>query len=377
MQPHTRVRLRGIEVSGEFDGTPLVVCPQGHANAWHYRFCGQCGSPIGAVAYPDDGVVESTSLPRRRGWLIGGVVAAVSVVAAAVTAGVLLVGSSTDEAAVPQTGGFTAGTANPAAAVPTCATAPLVQAESVDMTPDGLTVDAAFMSQCPGGNTETASSARITVADGQRDIAAGLFDFSASPLTMKPGETVRRTLVFPAGMYWRTTEMFSGAPQLVFHSGDDTEVTSASSTVGSQRVVAHTVAEPEHGSIDGVAEAVLRELRDADYAYVSGSLANRWIPQISAKKAGLVVDGRTLTSTDVLRNHLALRDKYSNVRLLSSGQWTTFSSGDFWVTVVGQPKLSPAEANAWCDAQRIRVDDCFAKFVSSLFGVEGTTAYRK
>ena len=34
----------------EFDGTgPMVVCPQGHANVWNYKFCGQCGLPLVAT----------------------------------------------------------------------------------------------------------------------------------------------------------------------------------------------------------------------------------------------------------------------------------------------------------------------------------------
>ncbi|MGP4054926.1 hypothetical protein ACTWP6_08910 [Mycobacterium sp. 4D054] len=364
-------------MSSGYDGAPMVACPHGHLNAGNYKFCGQCGSPIGVVAFPDDDAVAEDERPlRRRSLVIGAAIAAVLLVAVVAAVGFLITRSSTDDETTPQADGFTAGTANPAGMVPACTMAPLVQAESVAMTADGMTVDAAFMSQCAGGNTEASPSARITVADGQRDIAAGVFDFSAAPLTMKPGETARRTLVFPAGTYWRTTAMFTGAPQLVFHPGEQAEARTAASS-GSDRLVAQSAAEPEHGSIDGVAEAVLRELRDADYGYVSGSLANRWVPQISAKKSGLVVDGRTLTSADVLRDHLELRDRYSGVLLVSSAQWTTFSSADFWVTVVGAPKLSPPEANAWCDANGLGADDCFAKFVSSLFGVDGTTVYRK
>jgi hypothetical protein len=83
------------------------------------------------------------------------------------------------------------------------------------------------MSVCPGGNSEASTWALITVADGQREIAAWVFDFSTARLTMKPGETARRTLVFPAGTYWRTTEMFTGAPQLVFHPGEQAEASTA------------------------------------------------------------------------------------------------------------------------------------------------------
>jgi len=110
---------------------------------------------------------------------------------------------------------------------------------------------------------------------------------------------------------------------------------------------------------------------------VRNTMSNRWAPQVSSKRVGLVVEGKTLTSADILRNHLALRQRFSGARLVWSGQWTTFSGPDFWVTVVGPPLPTANDANRWCDSNGFGVDDCFAKFLSTLFGVEGTTVYRK
>lgn len=367
-------------MGSEFDpgdgAAPTVLCPQGHVNGWNHKFCGVCGLPIGAMAWPEEDVSDAFPPSRRRVKIAGVALVAVAVMAIAAAVGVFIAMSpSDDDAAAPQRDGFTTGTRSPASMVPPCALVPVVEAESVDMTPEGLSVDAAFMTGCSGGDSESGTGVRITVADGKRDIAAGLFDFSTAPVVMEPGAVARRTLVFPAGTYWRTTAMFSGAPQLVLHPGEEVEATSAGATSGS--LTAGAPAKPEHGSIDGVAEAVLREIRDADFGYVSDSIANRWVPQISSKKAGLEIDGKTLTSADVLRDHLDLRSRYSGTRLVWSGQWSTFNSPEWWVTVVGPPTLAPGDANQWCDAQGFGVDDCFAKFVSSIFGVEGTTAYRK
>ncbi|KUI27340.1 zinc ribbon domain-containing protein [Mycobacterium sp. GA-2829] len=358
---------------------PTVLCPQGHVNAWDYKFCGQCGSPIGVIAYPETDIdpdSEAAEPSSRRPFVVGTivVVAVVAVVAAAVALWLTAV-SSDDDAAAPRADRPDGGATPITGGAPACIEAPLIEAESVDMTPDGLTISAAFTSLCPGGNTESGSEVRITAAAGQRDIASGLFDFAATPLAMKPGVVARRVLVFPPGAYWRTPDMFSGAPDLVFHGGGESK--GGAKPSDADRLVAIGPAKPEHGSVEGVADAVLEELRDADYGYASASIANRWVPQISSKKAGIVVDGRTLTSADVLRDHLDARRKYSGARLLWSGHWTTFNSPDWWVTVVGPPKLTATEANGWCDSEDFAVDDCFAKFVSSLFGVEGTTEYRK
>lgn len=142
-------------------------------------------------------------------------------------------------------------------------------------------------------------------------------------------------------------------------------------------MVAAGSAKPAYGSIDGVAEAVLKELRDNDYRVVLGGLANRWVPQVSSKRVGLVAEGKTWTNADILRDHLNLRQRFTGARLVWSGQWTTFGSPNFWVTVVGPSFPFPDDANRWCDTNGFGADDCFAKFISTFFGEEGTTVYRK
>lgn len=253
----------------------------------------------------------------------------------------------------------------------------MLEAESLDQTPDGLIVSALFYPGCPGTDIEGSEALRVTVADGQRDIAAGSFDFSAEPMEMHAGAPARRTLVFPQGMYWRTPDMVSGQPQLVAHRPEGRTSIPGAGKPTSDQLVAWGPAEPEHGSVDGVARAVLGELRDSDYPFLRGVASNRWVPQVSSKRAGLVVDGRTLTDADVLRDHLNFRERFNGARLVYSGQWSTFSDDDWWVTVVGPSWFYPDDANRWCDQQDFGVDDCFAKFLSSIFGPERTTVYRK
>ncbi|MDX1874510.1 hypothetical protein SBI67_20515 [Mycolicibacterium sp. 120266] len=356
-----------------------ALCPQGHVNAANYKFCSQCGVPIGVLPFPADDEIPDTaqSWGGRRALLIGGVVLALVVAAAGVAGAVLVVRSGTDKPAAAPDGGFTtSGVAAPAA----CAEPPILAAESMDMTPAGLTVAAAFFPGCAGGEVEAGNAVRVTVADGRRDIAAGEFDFSAAPVVMDGGAPGHQTLVFPSGMYWRTPDMVDAAPTLVAHRAQNRPglATAAVGRQGVAELTATAPASPEHGSVDGVAQAVLNELRDADYPYVRNIIANRWVPQVSSKRAGLEIKGRELTNADVLTDHLAYRQRYGEARLVYSGQWSTFSGPDWWVTVVGPSWYFPADANRWCDSEGFGVDDCFAKFVSSMFGAEeGTTVYRK
>jgi hypothetical protein len=76
-----------------------------------------------------------------------------------------------------------------------------------------------------------------------------------------------------------------------------------------------------------------------------------------------------------LREHLQLRQRYPNVRLLWSGDWSTFSAPDFWITVAGVTFPNSAGALAWCTSQGFDHDHCFAKIVSTTHPVEGSTAY--
>jgi hypothetical protein len=251
-----------------------------------------------------------------------------------------------------------------------------VEAESIDLTPDGLAVSAFFTSPC-GDDVESNSALAITVADGRRDIAAGTFDFSSDTLDIETGSPARRTLVFPAGMYWRTPDMFTRQPAMSLQRNGRSERTRPPAGAASATMVASAAAQPAYGSVDGVAEAVLKELHDSDDVVVRGTMWNRWVPQVSSKRVGLVAAGQTWTSADILRDHLALRERFSGARLVWSGDWTTFSDTDWWVTVVGPSLSTPEDANTWCDSNGFGVDDCFAKFVSNMFGVPGTTVYRK
>lgn len=108
----------------------------------------------------------------------------------------------------------------------------------------------------------------------------------------------------------------------------------------------------------------LRALADDDRAFVSSSLHNLWVPQISSKRVGLQAEGVTWDNAQILREHLLLRQQYPNSRLLWSGDWPSlFSIPDFWVTIVGTPYPDETSAQNWCTDHDLDPDHCFAKFV--------------
>ncbi len=122
-------------------------------------------------------------------------------------------------------------------------------------------------------------------------------------------------------------------------------------------------------------EQQLRQLANEDRSYVSAQLADRWVPQLSSKRPGVVDNGVVWDNAMALQEHQQLRQKYPNVKLLWSGDWSTFSAANFWVTVVGITSPNSAGALAWCRSQGFDRDHCIAKIVSTTHPVDGSTAY--
>lgn len=284
--------------------------------------------------------------------------------------------SSTPPMARSQTSGPGQTATETSVAEPRCVDPARVNVTAVNTTRAGLTMAAEFSTPCPDGDTLTGPAVVLAAAQGTRDFASGVFDLNSDPIVLPPNTTVERTLVYPAGSHWRVPELVRNEPMDVAiggasHSGDETSFAEGSSTL-----TASAPANPGHGSPDGTAATALQELADYDRGFVTSSLENLWIPQISSKKVGTRDNGIVYANADILRDHLDLRERYQDVKLVSSNDWTTFSEADYWISAVGQPFHTGDLANRWCDTQGIDANNCFAKVISSRFGPDGTTQMR-
>lgn len=117
----------------------------------------------------------------------------------------------------------------------------------------------------------------------------------------------------------------------------------------------------------------LQNIADGDRSDVAVYLADRWIPQISSKRVGLVAKGITWDNRAILDEHLRLRNIYPDVKLLWSGDWSTYDGPNFWVTVVGLQSYNPYDILHWCTEQGLDRDNCMAKLVSTTHPIEGST----
>ena len=139
-----------------------------------------------------------------------------------------------------------------------------------------------------------------------------------------------------------------------------------------------TPARPTAGAVspDEVARGNLNAQVAADRA-AAEALVDRWVPQLSSKRLGLVVHGVRFTHEDIWRDFRLTAARYPDALLLSSADFASFDSGDFWVTVVPRTHATGVEANAWCDRERIGPDDCFAKRLTHTGTSDGTTLPRR
>ncbi|OBH41472.1 serine/threonine protein kinase [Mycobacterium mantenii] len=119
----------------------------------------------------------------------------------------------------------------------------------------------------------------------------------------------------------------------------------------------------------------LRQIANDDRSFVYAQLSDWWVPQLSSKRPGVRDNGIVWDNASTLQEHLQLRQRYPDVRLLWSGDWSTFSATDFWVTIAGIRFPDSAGALAWCRYQGFDRDHCAAKLVSTTHREPGSTAY--
>lgn len=106
------------------------------------------------------------------------------------------------------------------------------------------------------------------------------------------------------------------------------------------------------------------------------SLVGQWVPQISSKRLGLVVDGVTFGYPEIMADFQTLKARYPQAFMVKSDDYTNFSGKDFWVTLVATSFGTADETNAWCDQQGFAEQDCYASRLMHTGGPAGNSKTR-
>lgn len=169
----------------------------------------------------------------------------------------------------------------------------------------------------------------------------------------------------------------SGAPTTAYPTQPSSAAPEPAITTEMPSAPAAPTSTPESPPADPEAAALqrLRQRARSDRPFVAAELADHWVPQLSSKRPGVVDEGVVWNNAMILQEHLDLREQYRDVRLLWSGDWSTFSAPDYWVTVVGITYPDASGALAWCRSHGFDRDHCVAKLISATHPVPGSTAY--
>ncbi|OKH83580.1 hypothetical protein EB75_08350 [Mycobacterium sp. ST-F2] len=279
-----------------------------------------------------------------------------------------------------------------------CGRTPEFKPESIRTDSGALVIRMKIVAHCPGGDVLSSPTTRVTVTSGGANIAAGTFDLSATPIVVAPNGSgssddpeVTHDFRFPVGSFWRIPVSTSAAPTggatqqgavdldvttlVVACDQDGSGKSSAQASDGSSSSTATGPAAPASGDDESASFDALRALANSDKPFVTSQLADRWVPQLSSKRPGLVAEGMTWNNAATLREHLKLRLDYPEVRLLWSGDWSTFSAPNFWITIAGVTFGDADGALSWCRSHNLDRDHCYAKLVSTTHPVEGSTAF--
>jgi hypothetical protein len=177
-------------------------------------------------------------------------------------------------------------------------------------------------------------------------------------------------------MSYTEMEAKAGVELAVGRSGSEPEPTTATAAPPSKpppppRTPTRTVTVTPDAETNSLNR--LRAIANDDRADVAAYFTDTWVPQVSSKRVGLEAEGTVWDNAQILDEHLRLRQQHPDVKLLWSGDWSTFDGRNFWVTIVGLKSPHYPDVLAWCREQGFTRDNCIAKMVSTWRPVEGTT----
>lgn len=179
-------------------------------------------------------------------------------------------------------------------------------------------------------------------------------------------------IVLGVGIGWGAATLFprdSGEQSTVASSEEPT----ADETGSDGSASAEPEPTEEETQLPDDPKKALKQLADADGKEATDDLNGKWVPQLSSKKVGLKAEGRTWDEQAILDEHQELREEFPRVKLVWSGDFTSFKEGNFWVTVVGIGYNDPDDALSWCSSHGLGPDSCYAKQLNTSGGHEGTT----
>ncbi|WP_248279029.1 hypothetical protein [Brevibacterium sp. 'Marine'] len=234
-----------------------------------------------------------------------------------------------------------------------------------------------FPGGCAAANGMPPQSGQAAYQQQPYGYGPGPYQQAGPPAQKKRGGMIALfaviVIVLGVGIGWGAAKFFSKDPEDSATVASTDEPTNAASDDGS--AAASNSPEPtetESALPDDPKEA-LKQLADSDGQTAKSELNGKWVPQLSSKKVGLEAEGKTWDEEAILEEFEGLREEFPRVKLIWSGDFSSFKEDNFWVTVVGIGYDDPDDALSWCSSHGLGPDSCYAKQLNTSGGHDGTT----
>lgn len=242
---------------------------------------------------------------------------------------------------------------------------------------------------CDVGQQLDDPSAAFTLTSGGATVADATFDFSSDPVVVPASGTSEAEIVFGPETFvdlevvetlglGADTAVGPGSLGLTY-SYSCTDAPDGAAGSDGTAVAGRATSAPVDPQTTSEGDALdrLAEIARADEPFVESDVIDRWVPQISSKKPDVTLpDGTVWDAVSILDDHRAWRARFPRVRLLWSGNHSTFDLADYWVTIVAVPFDTPEGALGWCTAEALPGEDCYAKLISHTHPAEDSTRHR-
>ncbi|AZU02528.1 hypothetical protein CXR29_16785 [Brevibacterium linens] len=180
-------------------------------------------------------------------------------------------------------------------------------------------------------------------------------------------------IVLAGGIGWGAATFFSKDSDDPDTVASTTEPTNSASDDGSAAAGQPPEPTETESALPDDPKKALEQLADSDGQTAKSELNGKWVPQLSSKKVGLEAEGKTWDEEAILEEFEGLREEFPRVKLIWSGDFSSFKEDNFWVTVVGIGYDDPDDALSWCSSHGLGPDSCYAKQLNTSGSHEGTT----
>lgn len=205
----------------------------------------------------------------------------------------------------------------------------------------------------------------------------GPYQQAAPPAQKKRGGLIALLvivgIVLAGGIGWGAATFFSKDSEDPDTVASTTEPTSTASDDGSAAASQSPEPIETESALPDDPKKALKQLADSDGQTAKSELNGKWVPQLSSKRVGLEAEGKTWDEESILEEFEGLREEFPRVKLIWSGDFSSFKEDNFWVTVVGIGYDDPEDALSWCSSHGLGPDSCYAKQLNTSGGHEGTT----